>query len=1002
MTAIQETAYPRLKSSPSSKDLKAIYTPTSEELELARKHTKNQQTFLCFLVLLKTYQRLGYSIPIAITPPKIIQHICKIAQTTVSSPELRDYDCSKSRTRHLAIIRGFLDIKAYGKKAAKVVHKTMMQAATTLQDYGDLINVALEELIRQRFELPGFTTLERMARKARKAFTEEIYKRILKPLKKSNRKQLDALFVVEDGPTSAPWNDLKQEPGRPTLGELKDLIERLNWIASLRPQTDVLADIPEAKIKQLAAEARSLDIAQMKRLAPEKRYALSLAFLARQHAQALDDLAEIFIKRMNAMHRKGADALQLYRKEQQERTDTLISTLKDLVIAFNSDADLAQRLVKMAAVIHDYGQTLIEDCDAHLDHTGNNYLPFLRQYYSSHRASLFRLLEVVPLHSTTQDTRLMDAMAFIQAHRTSRKLWIATDASDATLEDADTPPLILTWISNPWWSLVTGQSQKRSVPTQVHRHYLELCVFSQLLLELQSGDIYIEGSSEYHNYYSQLLPWEECEAQLADYSQRMKIPTDGKAFVNQLRQYLIAVTKKTDQAFPRNTQAQFEQDKLVIRRPKRVHIKGLSVLKQEIEKRIQPINLLDILGDTQQWLNWTQFFKPLSGNASRIANPIARYIATTFCYGCGLGPSQLSRSLKNFNPRQLFRVNQGHVTTGTLQKAINVIIDGYNKFDLPKLWGSGKHASVDGTKWDIYEQNLLAEYHIRYGGYGGIGYYHVSDTYIALFSHFIPCGVYEAIYMLNGLHDNPTQIRPDTIHGDTHSQSCTVFGLSYLLGIKLMPRIRRWKHLVFYRPSRSTRYKHIDSLFTEVIDWKLIEQYLPDMLRVVLSIKAGKVSPSTILRKLGTKSHKNKLFQAFHALGCVLRTGFLMEYINDVDLRQLIQGATNKSETFNAFIKWICFGGDGVLATNNREEQRKRIRYSHLVANCLIFYNVSEMSRILNELNQEGFKITPEAVKALSPYIRKHINRLGQYLLNLARIPGEINYDLPIQMTLGT
>jgi hypothetical protein len=25
-------------------------------------------------------------------------------------------------------------------------------------------------------------------------------------------------------------------------------------------------------------------------------------------------------------------------------------------------------------------------------------------------------------------------------------------------------------------------------------------------------------------------------------------------------------------------------------------------------------------------------------------------------------------------------------------------------------------------------KNLLSEYHIRYGGYGGIGYYHVSDS----------------------------------------------------------------------------------------------------------------------------------------------------------------------------------------------------------------------------------------------------------------------------------
>jgi hypothetical protein len=28
-----------------------------------------------------------------------------------------------------------------------------------------------------------------------------------------------------------------------------------------------------------------------------------------------------------------------------------------------------------------------------------------------------------------------------------------------------------------------------------------------------------------------------------------------------------------------------------------------------------------------------------------------------------------------------------------------------------------------------------------------IGYYHVSDTSIALFSHFIPCGVWEAVYI---------------------------------------------------------------------------------------------------------------------------------------------------------------------------------------------------------------------------------------------------------------
>ena len=160
-------------------------------------------------------------------------------------------------------------------------------------------------------------------------------------------------------------------------------------------------------------------------------------------------------------------------------------------------------------------------------------------------------------------------------------------------------------------------------------------------------------------------------------------------------------------------------------------------------------------------------------------------------------------------------MHQRHIDLDKLQAAITAIIDAYNRFNLPKYWGSGNQASVDGTKWDIDENNLLAEYHIRYGGYGGIGYYHVSDTYIALFSHFIPCGVWEAVYSLDGLLNNQAEIQPDTIHGDTQAQSATVFALAYLLGITLMPRIRNWKTLTFYRPTQSTHYQHVDSLFTD-------------------------------------------------------------------------------------------------------------------------------------------------------------------------------------------
>lgn len=95
----------------------------------------------------------------------------------------------------------------------------------------------------------------------------------------------------------------------------------------------------------------------------------------------------------------------------------------------------------------------------------------------------------------------------------------------------------------------------------------------------------------------------------------------------------------------------------------------------------------------------------------------------------------------------------------------------------------------------------MSEYHIRYGGYGGIGYYLVSDSYIALVSRFTTCGSWEGHYILDFLKENESDVRPDTIHADTQGQSTAIFGLAYLLGVKLTPRIRNWKNQNILRPS---------------------------------------------------------------------------------------------------------------------------------------------------------------------------------------------------------
>jgi len=297
----------------------------------------------------------------------------------------------------------------------------------------------------------------------------------------------------------------------------------------------------------------------------------------------------------------------------------------------------------------------------------------------------------------------------------------------------------------------------------------------------------------------------------------------------------------------------------------------------------------------------------------------------------------------------------------------------------------------------MYDQNLMAEYHIRYGGYGGIAYHHVSDTYVALFSHFIPCGVWEAIYIIDGLLKNKSDIQPDTIHADTQGQSAPVFALSYLLGIKLMPRIRNWQDLKFFRPAPDARYEHIDSLFKDTIDWSLIEVHWKDLLRVVLSISAGKISSVTLLRKLGNDSRKIRLYQAFRELGRVVRTIFLLRYISDLDLREKITASTNKVEAYNGFAKWNFFGGEGVISDNDPEEQEKMVKYNDLVTNAIIFSNAVDLTRILRDLVNEGMKPRRQDVATMSPYMTGHIKRFGDYLIDAEAVPDPFVAELILE-----
>jgi TnpA family transposase/uncharacterized coiled-coil protein SlyX len=903
LATIERTAYPRFKRNIDAKELVQIYTLKHEEIEVAHRAAKGEIQVLNFILLLKSFQRLGYFPRIDEIPTEIIKHLR--SQLNITS----DMDLTlPNRTlyRYKSLIREYLNVTEFGASARHVITEATYKSAKVMNNPADLINVAIESLVKERFELPAFSTLDRSVRHIRTLVNSNIYENVLNKLTSGEKCQLDNLLNVENSETYSRFNSLKETPKRATINHLKALENIYQLLLSMGDVESLIKDIPIAKIKHFAAEARVLDASEINKFSIAKKYTSILCLIYMSKVRVRDNLVEMFLKCLRKIQNKGKDELEKIKEQNRSKIENLISILTNVLEKTNDNSNDVILGQQVREIVKKNGgiEVLLTDCDTVSLYNGNNYLPSLWKFYKSYRKSLFRLLELLKIRTATQEQSLIQALNFLLANKDKR-----VERLPATLD--------LDFTSVQWKNTVIV---KEGGTTFLVRRHLEVCVFYYLASGLKTGDLCINTSEEFADYREQLLPWNECEPLISDFCAEMNFKENPGEFIEQLKTLLKEKSIEVDIHYPDNGQIIInEKNEPILKRAKAKNVsKSTADLENAIYKYLPERDIIQILCNVEHWLNWTRHFGPLSGSDPKLENAIERYVTLVFGYGCNLGPTQTSRHMKNsVTPHMLSFANRRHITASRLDEAIKDIINLYNKCYLPKLWGNNKIAAVDGTMFDLYKENLVSEYHIRYGGNGGIAYHHVSDTYIALFSHFIPCGVWEAIYIIDGLLKNKSDVQPDTIHGDTQAQSSPVFALTYLLGIKLMPRIRNWKDLKFYRFDKIHEYKHINSLFSDIVDWKLIETHWKDMLQVILSIKTGKIVPSTLLRKLNNYSHKNKLYQAFRELGRVIRTIFLLQYISDIELRQQITASTNKMEAYNGFSKFFFFGGEGVISEND-------------------------------------------------------------------------------------
>ncbi len=116
----------------------------------------------------------------------------------------------------------------------------------------------------------------------------------------------------------------------------------------------------------------------------------------------------------------------------------------------------------------------------------------------------------------------------------------------------------------------------------------------------------------------------------------------------------------------------------------------------------------------------------------------------------------------------------------------------------------------------------------------------------------------------------------------------------------LMARGRDLGDQRLFRVDRQQRHPHLGPLLNGRINRDRILRHWDDLLRVAGSLKRGWVTSSLLIGKLQSYPRKNRLTRALQEYGRLIKTIFILRYLDSEDYRRRIQAQLNKGEASTA------------------------------------------------------------------------------------------------------
>lgn len=932
-------------------------------------------------VLLKAVQYLGYF-------PDELRHVPAVVRTFIAHQLQLLWDHTEAYPRHpstrdvhLALIRqhtGFRFPTLQDKQALETWLRT--EGAPGAPTDEELRECAYSHLRALGIELPAAAECDRIVQAALRGFFQDLYARITARLSEAVRSTLDQLLTVGPGETQSMFDKLKAEPAAPGVKHLQDVCTTLQTLRAIGLPTDALADIPAKVLQTLTRRGLNEDASKMRAHPVPIRYALLACVLHVRTMEVTDDAVRMLLEIIRRMDTQTEKHLQKELLRDIKRVTGKVQLLYRIAEAVVEEPDGTIRTVLFPQVKEETFQDLAAEAKASGPQYRIWYQYVMRQKYIHHyRQMLPWVLEHLTFRSENRFQPVIEALAVIKQSLGTKGQYFS---ADVPVEGVVLPS---------WRDTVI---EKHDDQVQVNRQYYELCVLQRLERALKCKEVWVEGAQTFRNpSHDMPAQWQD-EGQRTAYYQVLPQPVQVTSFIDPLRAQLTQALSQFNRDLPRNpyvrltTPAANDDRRLfaVDRLQAQPEPQSLGRLKDLLSQRYGMVDLLDIFVEAERLTGFTQFFTHSGTKEVRSRDALRPLLLLDlFAEGTNTGIKRVATANQRYGYDELLYVRKYYVSVEALRQANATVVNNILALRHPQLWGEGHACASDGKRFESWRQNLMTEWRSRYKGYGVVVYWHVATNAVCLYSQLRNFSFSEVAAMIEGLVRHDTEMRVEKNFVDSHGQSEVAFAFCHLLGgVRLMPRLKRIKYERLYLPETGMAgaFPNLAGVLSRPIRWDLIMQQYDEMVKHAVALKTGTATAEAILKRFNSYNVTHPTYKALAELGKVAKTIYLCEYLSSLDLRYEVNEGLNVVERWNAANDFLCYGRQGILATNSRAQQEISTLCLQLLQNCLMLINTLLVQRTIAQ-HQLLDQFSEADRRALTPLFYEHVNPYGLFALDL-------------------